>query len=96
MALYVDKLERRLEEAERSLSRIPMRAGLSESYVPYRNTVPEFSEHRLGVRAPPIKTASSVAPDPAPTPFFPPFARNSAHRSTLHDDFHHPPSSGGC
>jgi hypothetical protein len=97
MALYIDKLERRLEEAEGSLSRVPLRPGLlGTSYLPHQNTVPGFSDHRTDARAPPPIDIEPVKdPAPASTHSLPPFARYPAHTGTPHEGVHHPARDGG-
>jgi len=91
-ALYVDKLERRLEEAERNLSRVPLRSGLfGASYLPHQITVPGLSEHRADARAPPpINTAPAMAPAPIHISSFSPFARDPAHTGTPNEGVHDP------
>lgn len=46
MALYVDKLEQQLEDADKNIRRVPLRAVVSGTHMPYRDTMPGFSEHR--------------------------------------------------
>ncbi|KAF3043018.1 hypothetical protein E8E11_000437 [Didymella keratinophila] len=97
MALYVDKLERRLEEAERNSSRVPLRSGpFGASYVPYQITVPRLSEHHADARAPPpFNTAPAMAPAPIFTPSFSPLARDPAHTGTPNEGIHHPVRCSG-
>jgi hypothetical protein len=97
IALYIDKLERRLEEAKKSLSRVPLRPKLlSTSYLPHQNTVPNFNNHRTDARAPPPIDIEPVKdPAPASTHSLPPFARYPAHTGTPHEGVHHPARDGG-
>lgn len=93
MALYVDRLERRLEEVEKSLRRVPLRADVGGSYISYRNTVAGFSEYRPDHRAlPPISTTPDNFPTPAPSSS--PFVHIPAYPGTPYDGLQHSPRDG--
>jgi hypothetical protein len=91
MALFIKKLERRLEKAKRNFRRVTGRCRWILHV--YQNTAPESSEHRPELRTPPpTHTTPGMNPIPASTPTLSPFAQTLvADTGTSHNGICHPP-----